>query len=99
MLKFVSILKFVKKPSAFNLHLVCCVGSRSCRCKSKYKKVGVLPIWTVKFNVSSIGPSSERIILRQRSKTITIHIGSTPTFLYFDLYLHSWTLATEFKVQ
>ena len=28
--------------------------------KSKYKKVGVLPIWEVKSNVSSVGPSSER---------------------------------------
>ena len=28
--------------------------------KSKYKKVGVLPIWKVKSNVSSVGPSSER---------------------------------------
>ena len=28
--------------------------------KSKYKKVGVLPIRIVKSNVSSIGPSSER---------------------------------------
>ena len=26
----------------------------------RYKKVGVLPIWIVKSNVSSIGPSSER---------------------------------------
>ena len=30
------------------------------RYKSKYKKVGVLPIRIVKSNVSSIGPSSER---------------------------------------
>ena len=29
------------------------------RYKSKYKKVGVLPIWKVKSNVSSVGPSSE----------------------------------------
>ena len=27
-----------------------------------YKKVGVLPIRIVKFNVSSVGPSSERIL-------------------------------------
>ena len=32
-------------------------------CHSKYKKVGVLPIRIVKSNVSSIGPSSERILL------------------------------------
>ena len=30
--------------------------------KSKYKKVGVLPIWLVKSNVLSVGPSSERNI-------------------------------------
>ena len=27
------------------------------RLKWKYKKVGVLPIWIVKFKVSSVGPS------------------------------------------
>ena len=32
----------------------------SCRYKSKYEKVGVLPIQIVKSNVSSIGPLSER---------------------------------------
>ena len=32
--------------------------------KSKYKKVGVLPIWKVKSNVSSAGPSSKD--LRQK---------------------------------
>ena len=37
------------------INLVCCV-----RYKSKYKKVGVLPIGTVKSNVSSVGPSSEK---------------------------------------
>ena len=42
--------------------------------KSKYKKVGVLPIRIVKSNVSSVGPSLD----------FTIRIGSTPTaFLYF----------------
>ena len=45
------------------------------RYKSKYKKVGVLPIRIVWPNVSSIDPSSER--------------NSTKTFLYFDLYLYS----------
>ena len=30
--------------------------------KSKYKKVGVLPIRIVKSNVSSVGPSSEKKI-------------------------------------
>ena len=28
--------------------------------KSKYKKVGVIPIWKAKSNVSSVGPLSER---------------------------------------
>ena len=30
------------------------------RYKSKYKKIGVLPIWKVRSNVSSVGPLSER---------------------------------------
>ena len=48
--------------------------------KSKYKKVGgVLPIRIVKSNVSSIGPSSERML---ETLDYNIHIGSTPTFLF-----------------
>ena len=31
------------------------------RYESKYKVVGVLPIWKVKSNISSVGPLSERI--------------------------------------
>ena len=52
----------------------------------KYKKVGVLPIRTV-----SLGPSSERNDKGPTLETLdfTIHIGSTPTFLYFDLYLNT----------
>ena len=63
------------------------------RKKSKYKKVGVLPIRIVKSNISSVGPSSERIMfLSDEGPTLqtldfTFHIGSTPTLLYFDLYL------------
>ena len=49
------------------------------KCKSKYKKVGVLPIRIV---WSNEGPMLETL-------DHTIRIGSTPTFLYFDLYLHS----------
>ena len=37
-----------------------CAAQAEQRYKSKYKKVGVLPIWIVQSNVSSIGPSSER---------------------------------------
>ena len=44
--------------------------------KSKYKKVGV------KGFLSDEGPMLETL-------DYTIHIGSTPTFLYFDLYLYS----------
>ena len=54
--------------------------------KSKYKKVGVLPIRIVKSDVSSVGPSSEGNI---KTFNFTIRIGSTPTFLYFDLYLNT----------
>ena len=52
--------------------------------KLKYKMVGVLPIWIVNSNVSSSdqGPTLETL-------DYTIRIGSTPTFLYFDLYLYS----------
>ena len=69
--------------------MLCCVGSVEIVYKSKYKKVGVLPIWIVKSNVSSVDPSSER--KHDEGPTLetldfTIHIGSTPTFLYFDLW-------------
>ena len=57
--------------------------------KSKYKKVGVLPIRIVLSNVSRFGPSSERKGQYSKCQTIvTIRIGSTPIFLYFDLYLY-----------
>ena len=46
-------------------------------------------VWS---NVSSIGPSS--LFLSDEGPMLetldhAIRIGSTPTFLYFDLYLHS----------
>ena len=59
--------------------------------KTKYKKVGVLPIRIV----SSVGPSSERnMILSNEGPTVEtfdfiLRMGSTPTFLYFDLYLNT----------
>ena len=49
--------------------------------KSKYKKVGVLPIWIVGA-LPNEGQTLETL-------DYTIRIGSTPTFLYFDLYLYS----------
>ena len=51
------------------------------------KKVGVLPIWIVWSNVLSIGPSSERNSKGPMLEMLdyAIRIGSTPTFLYFDL--------------
>ena len=68
--------------------------------KSKYEKVGngVLLIRIVKSDVSSVGPSSERKHSScfcsdegpmLETLDFTIHIGSTPTFSYFDLYLYS----------
>ena len=61
------------------------------RYKSKYRKVGVLPIRIVESNVSSIGPSSERnrkafLFLSDEGLLLetldyTIRIGSTPTLL------------------
>ena len=57
------------------------------RYKSKYKKIGVLPIWIVKFNVSiSVGPSSERN--KNIFETLDVSIGSTPTFLYIVVALN-----------
>ena len=66
--------------------------------KSKYEKVGVLPIRIVKSNVSSVGPSSEKFVrvfsLSDEGPTLEtsdfiIRIGSTPTFRYFNLYLNT----------
>ena len=60
---------------------------------SKYKKVGVLLIRIVWSNVSRIRHSSERKkgpILEKLHHSI--RIGSTPTFLYFDLStIELWT--------
>ena len=39
------------------INIVCCVCSVQIQIEIK---VGVLPIWIVKFNVSSVGRSSER---------------------------------------
>ena len=63
--------------------------------KSKYKKVGVLPTWKVKSNVSSVDPSSERnMFLSHEGPTLetldfTMRISSTPTYLYLDLHLNT----------
>ena len=51
-------------------------------------------MWKHNSNVSSIGPSSERRANADEGPMLetldyTIRIGSTPTFLYFDLYLYS----------
>ena len=54
--------------------------------KSKYEKVGVLPIWIVKSNVSSVGLAGPR---RPRALDFTIRICSSPTVSYFDLHLYS----------
>ena len=66
--------------------------------KSKYKKVGVLPIRRVTSNVLSVGPSSEKnmrtVSGSDEGPTLetlefTIRIGSIPTFSHFDLYLYA----------
>ena len=44
------------------INVACCVDRVEIEIREIYKKVGVLPIRIVKFNVSSIGPSSERNI-------------------------------------
>ena len=65
--------------------------------KSKYKKVGILPIWKAKSNVvSNVGRSwSERNMflgIADEGPTLetldfAFYIGSTSTFLYFDFHL------------
>ena len=66
--------------------------------KSKYKKVGVLPIRRVTSNVLSVGPSSEKnmrtVSGSDEGPTLetlefTIRIGNIPTFSHFDLYLYA----------
>ena len=64
--------------------------------KSTYKNVGVLPIRIEQSNVSSNGPSSKRNLLflsdegpMLETLDNSIRIGSTPTFLFSDLYLYS----------
>ena len=76
-------------------HLKVC-GSKYCiSYKSKHKKVGVLPIWIVKCNISSVLAlhlflSDEGPMLQ--TLDFTIRIDSTPTFLYFDFYILSLSL-------
>ena len=50
--------------------------------KSKFKKVCVLPIWKLKFNVSSVGPSSQRNV----HEYMYIHIYFPPRYLE---YIHT----------
>ena len=63
--------------------------------KSKYKKVGVLPIQIVIVSRFEHWPFvSENSDLSDEGQMLetldyTIRIGSTPTLLYFDLYLYS----------
>ena len=79
------------------INTVCCVGRVSVEIlyKSKYscKKVGVQPIRIVLFSLTF-----RASVLRQRETAAgpmlemldyTIHIGSTPTFLYMYIYIYS----------
>ena len=67
------------------------------RYKSKYKKVGVLPIRIVKSYVSSVGPSSERNKHVSSSKFLsdegptleTLDFIIHTNFLYFDSLIRS----------
>ena len=82
-----------------NSHVNESVWHKSVYMQSWYKKVGVLPIWILNSNVSSVSRSSERnmflfLFLSDEGPTLetlyfTVRIGSTPTFLYFDLYLYT----------
>ena len=88
-----------RRDRTFSISAIAIVSRRSLRSlpstciyiQSKYKKVGVLPIrivWSKKYRkniflfLSDEGPMLETL-------DRTIRIGSTPTFLYFDLYLYS----------
>ena len=53
------------------------------------KKVRMLPIQIVESKVSSLDLSDEGRLYARNVRLYTIHIGSTPTFLYFDLYLNT----------
>ena len=44
----------INKALDSKVNVVRCIGSVHDRCKSKYKKVGVLPIWIGKSNVSKV---------------------------------------------
>ena len=67
--------------------------------KLKYKKVGVLPNANMDSIVSCfkhwpLVSSERKPFLSDKGPMLemldfTIHIGSTPTFLYFNLYLYS----------
>ena len=54
---------------------------------------GVLPIRIVKSHVSNVGEKQTKGQQRANARNvillITTRIGSTPTFLFFDLYLYS----------
>ena len=68
--------------------------------KSKYEKVGVLPIWILKSNISSVGVlflSDEGPKLE--TLDFTIRIGSTPTVSYFNLYLYSAYAAVRVNIK
>ena len=60
------------------------------RYKSKHKKVGVLPIRIVKSNVLSDGPDEGPTLETLDFTNRIRRIGSTPTFLYFDLYVTNY---------
>ena len=67
------------------------------RYKSKYKKVGVLPIRVLKsIEVSSVGPSCFMFLSAEgptlETLDFTIRIDSTSTLLYFDLYLNEFEI-------
>ena len=75
--------------------------------KSKYRKVGVLAIWKVNSNVSSVDTSSENqkgILFSDERPTLetldfTIDIGSTPTtFLICFVFPFSWVFFIEVLV-
>ena len=89
------VVKWLAKPIS-NKHSVL---RRQSRYKSKYKKVGVLPmaqygLYSLTFQALALRQRETAVSLWRRANAWNVKlynpywaIGSTPTFLYFDLYL------------
>ena len=93
------------KPNGFNENrrlynsrdipqLQCCAlpmgQPHACVCKSKYKKVGVLPIRIVQSNISSFGSSSERNRTKKKSFYFLFVSDEGPMLETLDYHYPYW---------